>query len=178
MPGLPPKTTPRRPTSRARSGIKVRFGLPRRRWMRIAMLVIGIPGAIGLLASVYFWVSYGRMIDARLGGEQRPIPRLFARPFVLETGRALLPAQLVQRLNDIGYAERQKAAQPGEFSLAANQVLIVTRPNSQTKSPSQTVKVDFTTGASPIVRKMTDGGNKAVSQVTFEAPLPKTWRSP
>ncbi len=171
MPGLPPKTTPRRPTSRGRSGIKVRFGLPRRRWVRIAMLVIGIPGAIGLLASVYFWVSYGRMIDARLGGEQRPIPRLFARPFVLETGRALLPAQLVQRLNDIGYAERPKAGQPGEFSLAANQVLIVTRPNSQTQSPSQTVKVDFTTGSSPIVRKMTDGANKAVSQVTFEAPL-------
>src|SRR5688500_20407756 len=129
MPGLPSKTTPRRPT-RGRGGINVRFGLPRRRWVRIALLVIGIPAAIGLLASVYFGVSYSRMIDARLGGEQRPIPRLFARPFVLETGRALLPAQLVQRLNDIGYAERQKATQPGEFSLAPNQILIVTRANS------------------------------------------------
>ena len=171
MPGLPPKTTPRRAPARARSGIKLRLGLPRRRWVRIALLVVGIPSALGLLASVYFWVSYSRMIDARLGGEQRPIPRLFARPFVLETGRALLPAQLVQRLNDVGYAEREKAAQPGEFSLAPNQVLIVTRPNGQTKIASQTVKVDFTTGPAPIVRKMTDGANKPVREVVFEAPL-------
>jgi penicillin-binding protein 1B len=171
MPGLPSKTTPRRPPTRGRGGIKVRFGLPRRRWMRIALLVIGIPAAIGLLGSVYFWVSYSRMIDARLGGEQRPIPRLFARPFVLETGRALLPAQLVQRLNDIGYAQREKADQPGEFSLAPNQILIVTRANGQTKTPSQSVKVDFTTGPAPIVRKMTDEANKPVKEVTFEAPL-------
>ena len=42
-----------------------------------------------------------------------------AAPFELHAGRGLTPAQLVQRLNDVGYAERAKTDAPGEFSIAA-----------------------------------------------------------
>jgi hypothetical protein len=78
--------------------VRLRLGVPKRRWVRLLLLFGGIPAVLGLLAVAYFWVSYGRMIDARLGdGEQRPIPRLFARPFELQPGRALDPTRLVQR---------------------------------------------------------------------------------
>lgn len=146
------------------------MALPTRRWVRVAMLVGGIPVALGLLLTAYFWITYGRMIDARLGGEQRPIPRIFARPFELRAGRGLSPALLVQRLNDVGYAERPKATLPGEFSLGApTSVLLVTRPAD--KTPSRTVTVDFTGANSPVIRRLVDGANKPLVQVTLEAPL-------
>jgi transcription-repair coupling factor (superfamily II helicase) len=47
------------------------------------------------------------------------VPRIFGRPFELKPGQGLSLAQLVQRLNDVGYAERPKAAAAGEFSVAA-----------------------------------------------------------
>ena len=161
------KTVTRRPPPRR--GVRFRFGLPKRRWVRVLFLLTAIPAALGLMASVFFWVSYGHMIDARFGGEQRPVPRLFARPFELQPGRSLDATRLVQRLNDVGYAERAKAANPGEFSLAPGSVLIVTR--GQDKNPSRTVKVDFTTGPSPVIRKLTDGANKPVDRLVLEAPL-------
>ena len=133
------------------------------------LLGIGGPLAVGVLFSVYFWVSYGRMIDARLGGEQRAVPRIFGRPFELRVGRGLEPRQLEQRLNDVGYAERPKAAQPGEFSSAAGTYTLVTRGDDRT--PPRVVRVAFTTGSSPIIRRMTDGAGKPLEDVTLEAPL-------
>ena len=168
-----PPERPGRVASRrapARSGVRFRLGVPKRRWVRLLLLFGGIPAVLGLMAVVYFWVSYGRMIDARLGdGEQRPIPRLFARPFELQPGRALDATRLVQRLNDVGYAERPKAALPGEFSISPGAVLLVTR--GQDKAPSRSVKVEFTSGPSPIIRKLTDGAGKPIDRLSLEAPL-------
>jgi penicillin-binding protein 1B len=149
--------------------VRLRIWLPKRRWVRITALVVGIPTVVGLIAACYLWVSYGRMIDARLGGEQRAIPRIFGRPFEMRPGRALEPGQLVQRLNDVGYAERDKATQPGEFSVAAGTITLVTRPIE--KTPARLVGVGFTAGPSPIVRRMTDAAGKPVEQITLEAPL-------
>jgi penicillin-binding protein 1B len=118
---------------------------------------------------MYFWIRVGHQIDARLAGDALPIPRIFGQPFEIYPGRGLQPAQLVQRLNDVGYAQRPKAEQPGEFSLSPNAVLIVTRPAE--KIPSQTVRVDFTTGASAVIRRMVTPPNKPVTRVILEAPL-------
>src|SRR5215467_13787525 len=118
-PGLPSQA--HRPAWRA----------PRRivwpRWTRKALL-LGL-GLFSILAifSVYFWISYSHLIDAKLAGEQRPIPRIYGRPFELRTGSPLSPPQLVQRLNDVGYAERPKAEQPGEFTVSGTTVTVVPR---------------------------------------------------
>src|SRR5437879_2305671 len=74
---------------------------PRRRWLRLGLLVIGVPAALGLLVTMVLWVVYGHMIDRRLGGEQKPIPRIFGRPFELRPKQGLSPTQLEQRLNDV-----------------------------------------------------------------------------
>ena len=47
-------------------------------------------------------------VPRRLGGEQKPVPRIFGRPFELHPGEPLSPLQLEQRLNDVGYAKRAK----------------------------------------------------------------------
>jgi hypothetical protein len=146
MPERPQSPNSRKPAKR---GLRIRVALPKRRWVRLTLLFAGVPALVGLMVAGYLWVSYGRMIDARFGGEQRPIPRIFGRPFEIQPGRALDPAQLVQRLNDVGYVQRPKADQPGEFSIAAGTVTLVTRPSGQ--AASQLVRVGFTTGMAPIV---------------------------
>ncbi len=173
MSTLPPPQRPApRPAPRSSGpvrGIRLLVRRPRRRWVRWTLIGLGVTLFFGVLVTGYFWVKVAHEIDARLAGEARPIPRIYGRPFEIQTGRGLSPAQLVQRLNDVGYAQRPKAALPGEFSLAPNSVLLITRPAD--KAESRTVRVDFTTGASPVIRRMVDPSNKPASGITLEAPL-------
>ncbi len=145
---------PAKPARRRSSGGPRRLSRdPRRRlWWRRAALAAGVVGVVGLLVLIRYWVSYGRIIEARLGGEQRPVPRIFARPIEVEPGQGISPAELVQRLNDLGYAERTTLDQPGEFTVAANAVTLRTRPDGET---SQTVQVEFSHGATPVVTRLT-----------------------
>jgi penicillin-binding protein 1B len=149
--------------------LRLRVALPERRWARIALIAIGAPAILGAFLLVYFWVADGRLIDAKLRGEQtRPIPRVFGRAFEIHPGQPLSTTELVQRLNDVGYAERTKPEQPGEFALAGNSVLLVPRPAGN--DPAHVVRVDFARGA---VSRLTAVGVKglAVDQITLEAPL-------
>jgi len=170
MPSTPPAAGRQRPRSpRAAHGVKLRIRQPRRRWVRWTLLGAAVIGLAGLAVTAHYWNKVAHQIDARLAGEAKPIPRIYGRPFDIYPGRGLSPLELVQRLNDVGYAQRPKVEGPGEFSLAANSVVIVTRPAD--KVPSKTVRVEFTGGASPVIRRMMDAANKPVSGVTLEAPL-------
>jgi penicillin-binding protein 1B len=121
---------------------------------------------------VYLWTVYGRRIDASLAGEQRPIPRIFGRPFELDAGQGLTPKGLVEQLNDIGYAQRPAANAPGEFTLSETTVVIHTR--SQRDAPERVVKVDFGKKPSAAVVKITVAGERApasLDKLTLEPPL-------
>ena len=122
-------------------------------------------------ALIYFWISYGRIIDRKLAGEQRPVPRIFGRPLEVTTGQGISPIQLIQHLNSVGYAEREKATAAGEFSLTGTTLRVVTRPADRT--PSETVQVDFSRGTSPTVSRITAVGPPAKTRdrLTLEAPL-------
>ena len=76
----------------------------------------------------YYWVVFSRMIDARMSGEMaRTDPRVFARPFELHRGQALTERQLIDRLNDLGYAHRARAEQPGEFTVGRDALVLIPR---------------------------------------------------
>ena len=76
----------------------------------------------------YYYVVFSRMIDARIHGEmQRVDPRVFARPFELHRGQALTPAQLVDRLNDLGYATGHTPEQPANSRSAGTPCVLVPR---------------------------------------------------
>ncbi|HUL73545.1 MAG TPA: PBP1A family penicillin-binding protein [Vicinamibacterales bacterium] len=161
-PGLPARR-------RSRAGLFIHPARGRRSWVRLALIALAVLVVIGTGVGSFYWVKYGRLIDSKLGGEQRPAPRIFGRAFTLRPGAALSPAQLVQRLNDVGYAERPKVENPGEFSAQGNTVIVGVRPVGQAKP--QTVRADFSRGASPVVTKLTLVGGGPVDTVALEAPL-------
>jgi penicillin-binding protein 1B len=109
--------------------VKVRIAVIwRHRWVRILALVLAIPAVCVAIAGAYYYVSFARVIDARLHGERdRVLPRVFARPFELRRGQSLTERQLVDRLNDLGYSQRGHAERPGEFAVAAGYVAIMPR---------------------------------------------------
>ncbi|HEY3091881.1 MAG TPA: PBP1A family penicillin-binding protein [Vicinamibacterales bacterium] len=108
----------------------------------IASLVIGA-------TLISFYVSFSRIIDARLHGErERSLPRVYARPLELRRGEALTAAELIARLNDLGYAQRTAVEAPGEFAIARNAVVITPRAG---KFGGKTIRATFP--APPRVRR-------------------------
>lgn len=104
---------------------------------------LGVAGVLG-----YYGVQFSRLIDARLHGERdRVIPRVYARPLTFNTGQVIGPAEVVARLNDVGYAERARAERPGEFTLADRVVSFIPRGGEFAGRP---VQVSF---AAPPARK-------------------------
>jgi penicillin-binding protein 1B len=100
----------------------------RRKWVRVLAIVLAVPTVLVAVASVYYYVSFSRLIDARLHGERdRVLPRVFARPLELRRGQSMTERQLVDRLNDLGYTQRARADKPGEFALATSVISIMPR---------------------------------------------------
>ena len=168
---------PRRPSApSSRPAIKspwsprpLRVRLPSRPWVRALVLGLGIPAVILFFTVVYYWVSYGRLIDAKLGGEQRPAPRIFGRSFEIRPGRAVTYEQLRQRLNEVGYAEREKAEKPGEFSVSTGYVLIA--PRTADKERVRLIRVDLSRGQPAFVTRLSEVGAKDIDRLTLEPPL-------
>ena len=97
-----------------------------------------------VLSSVlgYYYVAFSRMIDARMHGEmQRVDPRVFARPFELRRGQSIGQVQLVERLNELGYAHRERAEQAGEFTIGRDTLVLIPRDGDR---QGQTVRIVFT----------------------------------
>jgi penicillin-binding protein 1B len=141
----------------------------KRRWLRISVVIVAVPTIILSLMLGYYYIRFAHMIDARLGGEQRPMPRIFGRPFQIEAGQPVSIGELEQRLNDDGYAERAKPEHPGEFSATATSVTLIPR-DPAAKKPIP-VRVEFSRGAGSVVTKLSAVGGGAVDHVTLEAPL-------
>jgi penicillin-binding protein 1B len=89
----------------------------------------------------YYYVVFSRLIDTRIHGDmQRVDPRVFARPFEVRRGQTVSPHQLVDRLNELGYANRARAELPGEFTIGRDAIVIIPREGGH---KGQTVRVVF-----------------------------------
>ena len=103
--------------------------------------------AVGTFA--YLYVSYSRIIEARLHGERdRAVPRVFARPLTLQAGQNMSQTELIARLNDVGYAQRARVERAGEFAIDRQHVVILSRGGDQA---GKIVTVSFP--EPPVVRK-------------------------
>jgi penicillin-binding protein 1B len=101
----------------------------RQRWVRVLAVVVAVPALLLACASVYYYISFSRLIDARLHGERdRVLPRVFARPLELRRGQSMTERQLIDRLNDLGYTQRTGADSAGEFATLTG--LITIRPRA------------------------------------------------
>ncbi len=125
--------------------------VPRKLWLVVgAFLFLCTLVLVGVLS--YYWVLFGKRIDERLHGErERVLPRVYARPLELYRGQALGEQQLVDRLNDLGYAERGRVEKEGEFTIGRDAIVLMPR----------------------------DGDHKgAIVRATFETPKPPASAAP
>jgi penicillin-binding protein 1B len=99
-----------------------------RRWARYTLYAIGAFVVLAAAVLTYYYISFSRMIDARLHGErERTLPRVFARPVELRRGQAVTELELIARLNDLGYTHRARVEQPGEFAIGRHAIALTPR---------------------------------------------------
>jgi penicillin-binding protein 1B len=156
--------------------------LPYRRHITIALAAVAVI-AVGTMT--YLYVSYGRIIEARLHGERdRAIPRVYARPLTLQSGQHLSQTELVARLNDVGYAQRARVERVGEFAIDRHHIVILSRGGDQA---GKVVTVSFPEppvpknragaasgrgGGRPLQRiTRIEVANKSIERVMLDAPL-------
>ncbi len=130
----------------------------------------------------YYYVTFSRMIDVRLHGERdRVLPRVFARPLELRRGDNVSQKELLDRLNDLGYAQRTQAQNRGEFAVDGALVSVVPRAGTHA---GKTLVISFQRaaapprkGRAPVVRAISNriaslsAGKQTVSRVTMDAPM-------
>ena len=154
---------------------KLRVLIRRRGWKFYVLLGLGVPLLFLIVISGYFYVTFSRMIDARLHGEmQRADPRVFARPFELRRGLSVTPTQIIERLNDLGYSHRAKSGQPGEFTVGRNVVVMIPRDGDR---KGKVVRIVFgargAKGAEPsgIARIELPPAKGSIERLRLDAPL-------
>jgi penicillin-binding protein 1B len=149
------------------------------RWLRSLLVALAAVALIGTGALGYFYFSYSQLIDERLHGErERTLPRVYARSVELRRGQPLTEAELIARLNDLGYAQRASAQGPGEFSISRNAVTLTPRGGELAGRPVQVVfnPPAATRGAATEpaiargIREISVAGDNR-SLVTLDAPL-------
>jgi len=169
-------------TKRGKPAKGLRLKIPvakwwRKRWVRATALVLAIPVVVGCFAAGYFYINVTQLIDARLRGERDTVfPRVFARPLELRVGQSLTERQLVDRLNDLGYAQRPRVEQLGEFAILGGNVSI--KPRGP-EFKGQVVRVVFqrpgprrSPSARPSDRVLgLELGTRARDSVTLDAPV-------
>jgi penicillin-binding protein 1B len=143
-----------------------------RRWQLYLALAITIPAIVVSTLTGYYYVTFSRMIDARLHGEvQRTDPRIFARPFIVRRGQRVTMAQMIDRLNELGYAHRDRAGQPGEFAIGRDALVVVPRAGDR---QGQAVRFGFASrgGATGgLIGIAVPARKQALDSVAFDAPL-------
>ncbi len=123
---------------------------------------------------VYYYISFSRIIDERLHGErERTLPKVFARPVTLRRGQAMAEQELVTRLNDLGYTQRARAEQPGEFAVGRAAVTLTPRQGSLKGS---TARVTFTTPragslTASAIQSIDIGGKRIADALELDPPL-------
>ena len=132
------------------------------------MLVLAVAAvAWGVLG--YYYVSVSRLIDQSLHGERdRVFPQVFARPLEIYRGQFLTNQQLIDRLNDLGYAQRPKPEKPGEFTVIAATSTISIVPRGP-ELGRQVVQVGFQRRSDHVMRLQL--GPTAVDRLTLDAPV-------
>ena len=147
--GLSPskKSAPAKKRTRP-AGFRIRVAAVwKKRWVRLAAAALAVPVVLLAGATAYYYVSFARLIDTRLHGERDTVlPRVFARPLELRRGQSMTDRQLVDRLNDLGYAQRPKVERPGEFTVDSGAVALMPRG---AEFKGQTVRVVFNKVAVP-----------------------------
>jgi penicillin-binding protein 1B len=158
---------------------RLRWPVWLRPYRRHILIGLGLTAVVALGSVTYLYVSYGRIIDARLHGERdRAVPRVFGRPLTLQVGQNITQTELVARLNDVGFAQKSRVERAGEFAVDQNTVVLISRGGDQAGKP---VMVSFPEAPAarkkaappPVAQRIAklQATGKPVERVTLDAPL-------
>jgi len=148
--------------------------LRRRGWKFYVALAILLPSLAAGGAIAYFYVTFSRLIDARMHGEfQRTDPRIFARPLTVRRGQRVTLREMIDRLNDLGYAEKPRAEQAGEFAIGRDALAVIPRSGDRA---GQTLRLTFASpdkkgNPGPLQGIESVSKRQAVESVAMDAPL-------
>ena len=162
--GSRPKNKPSRRQARAR----------RRLWIYYVLIGLMVCAAGVAVAFTYYYLTFSQLIDARLHPDrQHAAPRIFGRPLVLRQGQLLSLEELVDRLNDLGYAQRAPADHPGEFELGETGITLVPGGGDV---PGRHVRITIApahpnAGAGNLLRQLEVVGAGTRPSLTLERPL-------
>ena len=151
----------------------MRIRLGRGDWAsRFGLILAGVGILLLLVAlstGVYYWISYGRMIDERLSGHvQQTTARIYAAPMRISTGEALTVSEMANHLQRAGYSELDVSGTPGRYVLHGNEIEI--RPSNESIfGPKNRLVVDFTSTKIQKIRSMDSGA--AVDSAAVEPEL-------
>ena len=163
----------RKPLKRLR-----RVAVRRRQWLIYAGVLLSAVAGVFIAALAYYYATFSRQIEARLSGERdRVLPRVFARPFELHGGQSLTDRQLVDRLNDLGYAHRPRVERPGEFAIGRGAIALIPRGGDRAGQVVRIVfegpRVQKAGGARPAAQRVTSIQAKgaATDRIVLDPPL-------
>jgi penicillin-binding protein 1B len=166
-------TVPTNPAAKKPSTSRLAF-LRGRGWKFYVALGVAVPSVLVLAVIIYFYVGFSRLIDARMHGEfQRTDPRIFARPLTIRRSQRMTEPQMIDRLNDLGYAQRTAAERPGEFAIGRDTLVVIPRGGDRT---GDTLRFTFAppgkTGApGPLQTIESVSKKQRIESVEMEAPL-------
>jgi penicillin-binding protein 1B len=161
-----PVPTARPTKSSARKAGSAGFAFLRHRgWKFYVALAIIVPSLVVGGVVTYYYITFSRLIDARMNGEfQRSDPRIFARPFTVRRGQRVTMREMIDRLNDLGYAEKPRVEQVGEFAIGREALAVIPRSGDHA---GRTLR--FTFGAAD--RKGNPGALRGIESVSKKQSL-------
>ena len=113
------------------------------------------------------------------------LPRVFARPLELRKGQSLGAAQIIDRLNDLGYAQRARVEKAGEFAVGAGAIAVIPRGGNRQR-PDGAHPLRAAARAQAVAashrRRAASGASRragpATNSVTLDPPLLTAFMSP
>ena len=147
------------------------------RWRWRLYLAIAFLGPLLCLASgvTYLYISSARLIEQRMRHAfDRVPPQVVARPLLLHQGQILSQADLVRRLNALGYSQRADVSAGGEFSIGTEDIVL--RPRTS-ETPRETVRLTFDTSLEPGILRgrariaRLERADGPIASVTLERPV-------
>lgn len=151
----------------------MRVRLSRGFWTsRLGLCILGVAGFLFLVGAgtcTYFYVSYSRLIEQRLGGAVfTSTSRVFAAPPRVYAGQPLSQAELTAYLQRVGYTDSEVVGEVGRFKSGAAFVEIYPLAQSYFSSRNA-LRVDF--AGAEIVRIRAVKGNETLASAEIEPEL-------
>ena len=138
-----------------------RFGLT-----LLSLFLLAFVICAGVFA--YYYISFARMIDARLAGQvKQNTARIYTAPGYLFVGQQILPKELAGYLARSGYTEAPLEGAPGRFELAKSRLSIHPSDSSFFKR-SNGLRVDFAGNEIRQITRLGDGASLSSAEIEPE----------